>query len=278
MSNTVYGSSVATIHVPVKYKNIHTLLTLLFMLASDIYAQNISEFYIVDGYSKPLLDEDNGVLFRYRTESLGNITIVFRRRDAGSISLLHVVEEYGGLGNIRISPPTLVKLINCEMNASESYYLNLSHLDFYSNYLSKKEIPLIVKTLAPYGCFLSDPPSQPELLSTELKKKKIGFSSAIGMLAGGAMVINGLGNREKYSVNGSNSDETKFNEADGNIYVGALIFVYSYIALRNFVPDDQQNKLNRRKNEVMLRNWKIEVGRVKKKNQQIKLTYTILIK
>lgn len=253
-------------------------MALTFLIVIDLQAQNITELYVVDGFSKPYLELDDGVSFRYHTVSLGDITVIFKRGNASAIPLLRVKEEHGSIGYIRISPSTLMNLIKCNVNMRESNFLYLSHLDFYTKYLSKKEIPLSIETIAPYGCSLFDLPTRPALLSTELKKKKIGFSSAIGMLAGGALVINGLSNREKYSENGSNPDESKFNVADGNIYVGALIFIFSYTALRIFALDEQQNNLNKRKNEIGLRNWKIEVRRVKKLNQQIKITYTILIK
>lgn len=258
-------------------KNYQFVLIYLLLVITSATAQNISRLYINDGKSKPLMENDNGISFGFRTDSQGDLLALFKINNSVAFKLLDTKLVNAGPGLIKVRSSSLIKMVDCESRKTLSYSLYLAHIDFLTNDISENELPLNLQILKPHGCRLLDIPPPPELLQTNLRKKQVKFSSALGLIAGGAVVTKGLYDLDKYSESSENADSAKVERAGGFIIVGAVISLLSLVNLHEFVPDNFRNNLNKQKNNSLNRSWNLEVENIRTKNGRIRLTYTIII-
>ena len=252
-------------------------IIVIFVSLSDISAQSISELYISDGISKPLSYNDNGVSFGYRTDTQGNLLAFLKIDNSDAYPVGESIRENAGLGKINISPAKLMNIINCSPRKMLSYSLYLSHLDFATKRSSEKILPLNVQILKPYGCKPVEAPPRPKLLSANFFKKQVNPTSVLALIAGGALVTTGIQYRDKYSGMSEDADSARVEKAELVIIFGAVLSLISLLNFHESVPDIDRNNIIKRKNDTLLSNWNFSVAKVKSRNKQIRLTYTIII-
>jgi len=79
------------------------LILLILLLNSFAYPQGISELKLLDGYSAPLSNDDNGITFEYITKSRGTLN-AYLRTSLEDFRLFSNMIEFKGLGEIHIPP------------------------------------------------------------------------------------------------------------------------------------------------------------------------------
>jgi len=246
----------------------------LLSLTSICYAQGIDQLRLVDGDSLPLIEDDDGVKFEYRTTSSGELS-AYLRTSSRDVRIFLNRQEFRGIGNIILSSSALFSFASAAGFVNSDVTMLLTHISSRTNHYSEGRLPLKMDIDAPYGYTLKDYPEKPNLFRTDLTKQITRPLAFAVFVVGCGLLL--AGSAFEIDIQYSEGEIFQVEETSAHallaIGISAAILGYEYLYER--VSDDEKNAQNARFNKELLRRWRQEHDHVQRQNELTRATFTI---
>jgi len=257
----------------------------IIIIFSNLYCQNLSNLELIDGYARPLLENDNGFLFSYYCHDRGKVE-AFLQFDKFDISLFRNKIDNYGKTQVKIVNKIVYDKLSNSSSQVIGFDLSVYHYSLNTYKRSEIRIPLSAIVNAPYGKMLyqlpfkpidklksklpkpvhmfNQKPDKPVLLGTDIRKSVVNPIAVLGLISGVSISIGGVYLKKK-----ADDDEKKMKIADVITVGGGIIALYSLVGITHYVDDTYSNEQNEEKNRNALWLWENECDKVDNFNRSV---------